>query len=477
MFLMSDDSSRRYFVIACRAQAVGQRSKPIEPVEDAMEEFKPASTHLLLAARCPGLAEGRDNVLEVLVRVQAPDANPETEIERPSIALALVIDRSGSMAGTPLHEAKQCARYVVASLRPTDRLSVIQFDNRVDLLWPACPVGDGRDVLAAIDRIASGGNTNLHGGWLAGAESLQEIEGSGVKRVLLLSDGCANVGTTDSDTICGACAQWAAKGITTSTYGLGNHFNEEMMLLMARAGGGSNYYGDTAQDLIDPFQREMGLLANLYLRNVQLAVAPLSGVQITMLNDLPRSEAGWRLPDIAFGAEAWAVLRLQVPAAALPPEVGCSMLIAQVVINGLDATGKPIARVFETLELPLLAEADVAALPENELVLRRLIEIQAAQALQGIRLAARDRRWDVVDQLLLDALQRFAANDWVAQSLRAMQEVAASRSIERTSKEAYLSSSRMHARLADKDEDNQTRDESGKMAYLRRKSLQGKNGP
>jgi Ca-activated chloride channel family protein len=144
---------------------------------------------------------------------------------------------------------------VVGKLRPTDAVSLVQFDNRVQRLWPAVPLGDGAPLRAAIAGIHSGGNTHLHGGWREGADTLADVAGTGLKRVILLSDGQANEGLTDAAAIAAQCAEWAARGVTTSTYGLGNSFNEELMVAMARAGGGNHYYGDTAEDLITTVAR------------------------------------------------------------------------------------------------------------------------------------------------------------------------------------------------------------------------------
>jgi Ca-activated chloride channel family protein len=166
-------------------------------------------------------------------------------------------------------------------------------------------------------RIHAGGNTDLHGGWLEGAQTLTAVPGSGLKRVIVLSDGQANEGLTDAAAISGQCAQWAARGVTTSTYGLGNSFNEELMVAMARANGGNHYYGDTAEDLMDPFQQELELLGNLCLRDLRMSARARDGVEVEMVNVLPAAEGGWRLPDLAWGAQAWAVLRLKVPMTAL----------------------------------------------------------------------------------------------------------------------------------------------------------------
>lgn len=171
----------------------------------------------------------------------------------------------------PLEEAKRCAEYVLDKLRPTDAVALVKFDNRVQRLWPAVALGDGAPQRAATAGIQAGGNTNLHGGWKEGADALVDVSGQGRKRVILLSDGQANEGVTDLAEIAAQCAAWASKGITTSTYGLGNSFNEQLMVAMARAGSGNHYYGETADDLIEPFQQELELLGNLCLRALRLA--------------------------------------------------------------------------------------------------------------------------------------------------------------------------------------------------------------
>ena len=110
------------------------------------------STRVLLQPLRAGLAAGHDNTLDVLVRVQAPDAPPGPAAQRTPQALALVIDKSGSMAGRPLAEAVRCAKMVVDRLRPTDSVAVVEFDDRVRRLWPAVPRGDGSALHGVLDR-------------------------------------------------------------------------------------------------------------------------------------------------------------------------------------------------------------------------------------------------------------------------------------------------------------------------------------
>jgi Ca-activated chloride channel homolog len=434
------------------------------------------STVVALSPRRAALKAGADNVVEVLVRIQAPAAPAGHVAERPQQALSLVIDRSGSMAGRPLDEARRCAEYVIGKLRPTDTVSLVQFDNRVQRLWPAVPLGDGAPLRAAIAGIHAGGNTHLHGGWREGADTLADAVGNGLKRVILLSDGQANEGLTEPAAIAAQCAEWVAKGITTSTYGLGNSFNEELMVAMARAGGGNHYYGDTAEDLMEPFQQELELLGNLCLRDLRIQASVPDGVTVQMVNELPTVDGGWRLPDLAWGAEAWAVLRLTVPVVALPA-LGNSLSVLRVTVQGQSLEGEPVQLERSGLALPVLAPAAWDALADDELVTRRLVELAAAEALTRMRAAAGRHDWAAVDRMLEDASRQFAGNEWVGAMLQAMKGIAESRSRERMMKEAMYSSGKLRSRLVAQDEEVQfcaASESQSVPAYLRRKPSQGK---
>jgi Ca-activated chloride channel family protein len=436
----------------------------------------PAVT-VTLTPRRAGLRVGHDEVVDVLVRLQAPDAPADHVAARPPQAIALVIDRSGSMKGRPIEEAKRCAAFVVDQLRPTDSVSLVQFDHRVKRLWPAVPRGDGAVLKAAIAEILPGGHTDLHGGWREGASTLEALGGPGLRRVILLSDGQANQGLTDDATIADQCAAWAAGGVSTSTCGLGHRFNEDLMMAMARAGGGNAYYGDTADDLMDPFRQELELLGHLYRRDVRLTALVGDGVEVQMLNALPAVDGGWRLPDLAWGAEAWAVLRLKVAIGrAMPLGDLRSLLQVTVQARGLEGDAAPVERAG--LALPVLSpEAFDALIGEDELVTRRLVELDAADALSRMRAAARHADWNDVDRLLEDARQRFSGNEWVAAVLQAMEAIARSRSRERLMKESMYASAKLRSRLVAKGEDGKFAAGSGAdgiPAYLRRKAAQGK---
>jgi Ca-activated chloride channel homolog len=442
---------------------------------NAVNEHLSLSSSILLSASRAGLRAGQDNTVDVLLRVQAPDAPPATgAAPRPPQAVALVIDRSGSMDGTPLAEALRCAEGVATRLRASDYLALVAFDHQVDRLLPATPVGTGEAVRRALAGLYARGTTDLHGGWLDGARTLEDLPQAPMRRVILLSDGCANAGLTEPQAIAADVARWAATGITTSTFGLGRHFNEELMLAMARAGGGSGYYGDTAEDLREPFERELDLLANLCLLRPTFSVHAAPGATVECLNELPAQHGGWRLPDLAWGAEAWAVLRLTVPATALPA-AGERLALLRVEVSGETVDGEAVLLERTGLALPVLPPAEWDALPPDALVARRLAELEAARLLARMRAAAAEANWDEVDRLLEQARRELSQHEWLAGLLEAMTSVAQGRDHARMMKEAMYSSDRLRSRLAAKFEMGLDPGEWVEPSFLRRKRLQGKD--
>ncbi len=438
-----------------------------------------AAPRIILTPLKTALIAGHAQRLQVLVRIQAPDATPDDPAEtkqRPPYQLALVIDSSGSMSGEPLNEAKRCARHIIDQLKPDDRASLVQFDSRVQVLVAAQPVADRTILHRALESIREGGTTNLHGGWEAGGRSLLEhIQQAGLSRVILLSDGNANEGQTETEQITRQCSQFAERGVTTSTYGLGRDFNEDLMVAMAKSGQGNHYYGATAQDLFEPFAEEFDLLANLYAGKLRLSLGAPEGIKANLLNDYSvEDQRGFpviRLPDLAWGAEAWALLQLEVPATSAGEE---PKHLLQVEVTASDLDGNPIAFPEARLQLPAISLQAWEALLPDPLVLQRFNELEAGKLLQQARAAAQQGDWNRIDQLLAEAKHRFADNPWVQEVMNSMAELARQQDQARFAKEAVYSTRRMNTRLAAKEEIACLISEGEVPAFLRRKSAQGK---
>ncbi len=437
-----------------------------------------ASTfQLLLTPEKAALAGKQSTTLRVLVRIQAPSPPPGAAPRQP-LHLALVLDRSGSMNGVPLEEAKRCARNIIDSLAPGDRAAVFAFDDEIVQVAPLTPAANKLALATALATIECGGSTNLHGGWRAGAdELLAKLAGEDVHRVILLSDGCANAGEQDLEQITLQCKTAAQGGVSTSTYGLGESFNEALMLAMASAGRGNAYYGQTAADLAEPFAAEFALLTSLCARGLVLKVNAPAGIGVKLRNDFVPVEGeamAWSLPDLAFASEAWAVLEFDV--ATIAAGYGCSVrLPITVSVQAATHDSAPLFLLAALPALPIMTADQIAAMPADELVARRTMELDAADALAAVQKAIAADDWPLAEQLVETAQGRFAQHEWASAILATMKRLVADRNARGAGKEAVYARRSMNSRLASLNEASFSAfDEQSIPAFLRRKPEQGK---
>jgi Ca-activated chloride channel homolog len=205
---------------------------------------------------------------------------------RPPLNLSVVLDRSGSMHGFgKLDRAREAASLLVRRLGDTDVVSVVAYDQNVRTVAGRTPGARRQEVLSGIGAIEPGGSTNLSGGWLRGRELVAEelVEG-GVNRVLLLTDGLANVGITSPDQLRDLVAAAAAKGVSTTTIGFGQDYDERLLRAMAEAGGGSTYYIEQPDQAPAVFEAEIEGLMALAAQNVAVTVAPAASADVAAVH-------------------------------------------------------------------------------------------------------------------------------------------------------------------------------------------------
>ena len=411
-------------------------------------------------------------VLDVLVRVQAPDQPVQSKAEPIPKRLALIVDRSGSMDGQPLAEALRCVTHIANSLTPSDHLSVVVYDDKVNVLLPLVPMQSPTRVEQLLANIQSGGSTDLFGGWEAGAKQLEGGIASTISRVILLSDGQANHGLCEISEIEKHCQTMLARGVSTTTVGLGRSFNEDLMIAMARAGGGQQYYGQTAEDLFDTFDEELQLLQALYLRKLDVKLIPAPGVIVEAMGMVQQNPDGsYRLSDLAWGAECWIMLRLHISSGVVGETR--AILAATLQANTLD--GQAITAHAAMLSLPVVDAQSYAGLAADTAVQDRLMEIEFSQASQALRVLVQDGDVKGARKLLKQLESRFAQHLWLKDKLQKLRELA-ERDPEMMSKEVRFSAMRMSSRLSVKSEARYSMDETDLVipAFLRKKSQEGR---
>ncbi|MDX1931322.1 MAG: VWA domain-containing protein [Capsulimonadales bacterium] len=407
--------------------------------------------------------------LDVLIRVQAP-ALPPARRDRPPLHLALVVDRSGSMAGQPLREALRCAENIITHLSPVDRAALVVYDTDVRTLVPLTAVVDPAPFVRALRSVTDGGSTALHAGWLEGANQLAPQTGTAsLSRVLLLSDGQANVGETDVTKIADQCRALAGAGVTTTTIGLGRNFNEDLMVAMARHGGGQHYYGQTAADLEDAFREEFDLVRALYARNLTASLHPGPGV-VVEITSVPGVLANAPVPlsDVAYGAEVWLLARLHYAA---KPD-GNHTLLA-VGVKGQRIDGGPFETRSSLLELPTMPELTLKTLPTDDLVTRRKAEVETANLYDEVRSALRSGDRTEAKRKLEQAKSTAQTFDWMERSVDAM-ETLIDTDAEMAVKEALFQAEKARRRQAPIHESAVAAPGEDTPTYLRRKTESGK---
>lgn len=221
------------------------------------KEFGNGVVTLFLAAH-----EDRGKRL-LLAQVVASDRG--LSAEAPALNVAVVLDRSGSMSGSKLQAAKEATAKLIRSLRPSDRVAIVAYDHHVDVLASLSPPSEG--LARLVETLQPGGSTALYSGWVTGAKLL----GFG-GRVILLSDGLANVGTSNPSALAEHAQRSQAQyGVSTSTVGVGKDYDEHLMASMAHAGKGAHYYAEDAEAIVSAFSRERFLLGAHSLLNATLS--------------------------------------------------------------------------------------------------------------------------------------------------------------------------------------------------------------
>lgn len=348
-----------------------------------MESFaKPKQPWELALRVSRGVVRGKD-----LLKVElfAPERTPFIP------DLALVLDRSGSMASGKLQEAKAAALALLQTFPAQGRVGVVAYNHQVE-------VGglDREAARAYVEALEASGSTALHAGWEQGRLLLQD---RGRPRFLfLLSDGLANVGLTDPEALALKAREAARAGVYTFTLGFGEGYDRALLARMAQEGGGIHRYVADGE-LLETLMEELAFLkapvnlgvrvalgrAEVHLapfapREARVLLLPVEEAQVLEVEEgLPGGAVPQRLPlpePAPEGSEAWREVELEA-------------LLAQAgQLLGRQADSASEARVLAEEAALLFTELQAHPLGKSDRALSLLRALEAFRKAME-RLAAR----------------------------------------------------------------------------------------
>ncbi len=326
---------------------------------------------------------------------------------RPAVRIGFVLDRSGSMQGDPIRFARKAILDGIDMLSGRDEFAVVSFDDRVETPVSLTGVLEGRRAAkVAIPMIEARANTNLCDGYLTGA---QEVGGGAgediVRRVILISDGHANAGVTDSATLARHASELRARGVSTATLGIGDGFDEALMSAIANGGGGPAQYAGDPDQIGAAIAECIGEALEVTLRDAHVVITvPGADIELLSAGDMTsrRGELRVALGDLTESQEREVVLRVRLPLGSEAEQVGLT-----AVLTGRDDAGEVHLEQGYTWTYAGSAEND--AQPRNRVVDRVVAQLFAAEARERAIVLNREGSYERAQAVIEKVARRIAS--------------------------------------------------------------------
>ncbi len=249
-------------------------------------------------------------------------AQPVEQVDQPvpPVDLVVVLDRSGSMQGQKINDARVAVSQLLDWLQPKDRLALVTYSHDVETLSGLVPVNSNhrRRLIAAVAGVSAGGNTNLGGGLQQGIDILKQTPGAKRHRkLILISDGLANQGITDPQSLGHMAACGLDYNFAVSTVGVGYDFNEVLMTTLADQGAGQYYFLEDPRAFAQVFEKEFNSTRHMAASGIEIRIPLKDGVQLLEAGGFPVTRNGQyaviRPGNLQTGRSRKLFLTFQVP--------------------------------------------------------------------------------------------------------------------------------------------------------------------
>jgi Ca-activated chloride channel family protein len=279
-----------------------------------------------------------DRTERVVVRVGLEGLRVPVMAKRVPLNVAVILDKSGSMASDfKMENAKRGAIEIVERLAEEDIFSLVIYDTHARVLVPAQRIEDKEVLIRTISRIHAGGNTALYDGVTLGASQIRRnLCWEYVNRIILLSDGLANVGPQSTEDLAYLGRSLGDEGITVTTIGVGLDYNEDLMTALAARSGGNSYFASSGHELPRIFAEEIGEAMTVVARDIQIRVRCPEGLKPIGLigrdGDVIGQTMSTSVGELYGENQKFALFEVEVPEG----EVGEHLDIAQVSVEYAD---------------------------------------------------------------------------------------------------------------------------------------------
>ncbi len=324
------------------------------------------------------------------INLQAREIEPK-ESKRLPLNLSVVIDRSGSMASeNKLEYVKQAACAAVDNLSSDDILSIVIYDNEIETILKPQKVINKEAIKRKIRELTPGGSTNLCGGMLEGYKNVyQNFSPKRFNRVLLLSDGLANVGETDPLVIRSKAQDYYKERVTISTFGVGLNYNENLMLNLAEYGSGNYYFIDNPLKVVKIFEKEFKGLLSIVARDIDICLRLDKSVKLeTIYGYLYETEGNEHIINISNFLEG--DRKFIITSLALPERKKGEFTIGEVIVDYRDVVSGKKLRERSKVSVTYTKDKDLIIQNVNPSVVKNVEMTKSAWALE--------RAWKLMDE-------------------------------------------------------------------------------
>lgn len=349
----------------------------------------------------------------LLIDIQAISKDKNIAKKRPPVNLALVIDRSGSMEGSPINAAKTAVIQIAEKLDSNDRLSLVSFDYEVETHFTNIKMDQrGKSFAKAqVSEIYARGSTDLGGGWFEGARSVSKAIDDGEFKdgfVVVLSDGMANQGIQDPKELKNHAYELSKRGVQTTSIGIGEYYSPLQLDALAEGGHGRLHHTDTAEDIVDVILGELGEIGSLIAKNIKLNIHHPQHVKLKCLSKMENQQLG-----NTYQVNVGNLQQNQTKSVALLSvfnqfEIGTDLSFDAHITWDDSKTGKhhESSIIYSSLEVVSSKEADKASI--NTTVVQKIADLWEASMAYESMILNEQNRFDKASSIFDDNMTSYS---------------------------------------------------------------------